>query len=323
MLDQEGFDQQEALGILGVNLIYGAARYADDPERLLGSLLDNLGRRRIEIDMVEFTGSAFGEVDNRLLSLRLVEFGLSQAAMFSASGEVMRPSELLYKRPVILQRGRFRPPTSVHSDIEKRAMERLAANPDVDADRIVSLLGISVSELRATVTDSGEDFLDRIEALTAGNHSVLVSNYTEYYLVAEYLARYSAAEIVLPVGIMNFVELFREERYSHLAGGLLEAMGRLMGQGVQIYVYPGLDPKTGERVELDGLELSAEVRTLFQYLLERGSVQGLKGLPDDMLSVGSDQVYAWIGEGDPRWEENVLPEVVRAIKAGNLFGYQG
>ena len=129
MLDQEGFDQQEALGILGVNLIYGAARYADDPERLLGSLLDNLGRRRIEIDMVEFTGSAFGEVDNRLLSLRLVEFGLSQAAMFSASGEVMRPSELLYKRPVILQRGRFRPPTSVHSDIEKRAMERLAANP--------------------------------------------------------------------------------------------------------------------------------------------------------------------------------------------------
>jgi hypothetical protein len=222
-----------------------------------------------------------------------------------------------------LQRGRFRPPTSVHSDIEKRAMERLAANPDVDADRIVSLLGISVSELRATVTDSGEDFLDRIEALTAGNHSVLVSNYTEYYLVAEYLARYSAAEIVLPVGIMNFVELFREERYSHLAGGLLEAMGRLMGQGVQIYVYPGLDPKTGERVELDGLELSAEVRTLFHYLLERGSVQGLEGLPDDMLSVGSDQVYAWIGEGDPRWEENVLPEVVRAIKAGNLFGYQG
>ena len=149
------------------------------------------------------------------------------------------------------------------------------------------------------------------------------SNYTEYYLVAEYLARYSAAEIALPVGIMNFVELFREERYSHLSGGLLEAMGRLMGQGVQIYVYPGLDPKTGERVELDGLELSAEVRTLFHYLLERGSVQGLEGLPDDMLSVGSDQVYAWIGEGDPRWEENVLPEVVRAIKAGNLFGYQG
>ena len=323
MLDQEGFDQQEALGILGVNLIYGAARYADDPERLLGSLLDDLGRRRIEIDMVEFTGSAFSEVDNRLLSLRLVEFGLSQAAMFSASGEVIRPSELLYKRPVILQRGRFRPPTSVHSDIEKRAKERLAADPNVDAGRIVSLLGISVSELRATVTDSDEDFLERIEALNAGNHSVLVSNYTEYYLVAEYLARYSAAEIALPVGIMNFVELFREGRYSDLSGGLLEAMGRLMGQGVQIYVYPGLDPQTGERVELDGLELSAEVHTLFQYLLERGSVQGLEGLPDEMLSVGSDQIYAWIGEGDPRWEENVLPGVVRAIKAGNLFGYQG
>jgi len=98
-------------------------------------------------------------------------------------------------------------------------------------------------------------------------------------------------------------------------------MGRLMGQGVQIYVYPGLDPQTGERVELDGLELSAEVHTLFQYLLERGSVQGLEGLPDEMLSVGSDQIYAWIGEGDPRWDENVLPGVVRAIKAGKLFGY--
>ena len=323
MLDQEGIDQQEALGILGVNLIYGASHYADDPEKLLGSLLDNLGRRRIEVDMIEFTGSAFSDVDNRLLSLRLVEFGLSRAAMFSASGEVMRPSEVLYKRPVVLQRGRFRPPTRVHADIENRAIERFAADSKNDARQIISLLEISVSELRATEEEAGEDFLDRIEALTAGNHSVLVSNYPEYYLVAQYLARYSAAEIALPVGVLNFFELMREERYSHLSGGLLEATGRLMGQGVRIYVYPGLDPETDERVELADLELPQEVRTLFQYLTERGTVQPLEGLPDDALRVRSDDIHQWIREGDPRWEDYVLPEVVRAIKVGKLFGYEG
>lgn len=321
MLDADGLAQQEALGILGVNLIYGAARHANNPEVLLGSLLDSLEQRRIEIDMVEFGGACFEHVDHRLLSLRLVEFGLSKAAMFSATGEVMRPSETLYKKPVILQRGRFRPPTRVHADIQARAVERFAADPEVDGDEIVSLLEISVTELRKTSNADATDFLDRIQALTAGNHSVLVSDYPEYYLVAEYLARYAATQIALPVGIANFKELIHEERYASLPGGLLEAMGRLFSTGVRLYVYPGLDSVTGERLELDSLGLPASVRKLFDYLMERGFVQPLEGLPDEMLRVRSDAVFQWICEGNARWEEHVLPDVAKAIRDARLFGY--
>ncbi len=321
MLDRDAFMQQEALGILGVNLIYGAARFSDRPEILLGSLLDNLGNGRIEIDMVEFVGHAFREVDHRLLSLRLVEFGLSRAAMFSATGEVLRPSEILYKRPVILQRGRFRPPTRVHSDIQRSAHEQFSSDPAVDSERIVSLLEISVKELREASSGSAEDFLDRIRALTAGNHSVLVSDYSEYYLVAEYLARYSATQIALPLGVLNFMELIREDRYSHLTGGLLEATGRLFGMGVRVYVYPGLDPTTGERIELPSLGLPSSVKTLFEYLLEREYVQPLAGLPDEALRVRSDEIYELLRSGDSRWEEHVEPDVVHAIRSGGLFGY--
>jgi hypothetical protein len=320
MLDPDGLSQQEALGILGVNLIYGAFRYFADPERLLASLLDNLGRERIEIDMIEFSGVAFEHVDHRLLSLRLVEAGLSHAAMFSANGEVLRPSDVLYKRPVILQRGRFRPPTRVHADIQQRALERFAADPEIDASRIVSLLEISVGEIRRAVARGEDDFLDRIEALTAGNHSVLVSDCPEYYLAAEYLARYSATQIALPIGVLNFGELIHERRYTHLPGGLLEATGRLMGQGVKVYVYPGIDPTSGGRLELETLEIPRSVRSLVTFLLERGSVQSLEGLPDEVLRVRSDDVHRWIREGDPRWEDYVLPEVARAIRAGGLFG---
>ncbi len=323
MLDRDGFMQQEALGILGVNLIYGAFKHYDKPEILLGSLLDNLGRNRIEIDMIEFNGRVFEGVDHRLLSLRLVEYGLSRAAMFSAKGEVLRPSEMLYKKPVILQRGRFRPPNLVHADIQRRAFERFAADPDIDERKIVSLLEISVDELRRTAEDGVQDFLDRLDALTASNQSVIVSDYPEYYLVAEYLARYAATQIALPVGLGNFLELMNEERYDRLPGGLLEATGRLMGQGVKVYVYPFVDSKTGQRLELDTIEFPESVRQLFGYLRDRGYVQPLEGLPNEALLVKSDDVYEWIRSGNPRWQDHVEPGVAEAIRKGRLFGYAG
>jgi hypothetical protein len=322
MLDREGLMQQEALGVLGVNLIYGASRLHSHPEALLSSLLDNLGAHRIEIDMVEFTGSAFTGVDHRLISLHLVRSGLSRAAMFSASGHVLRPSEILYKRPVLLQRGRFRPPTKVHADIQRKALERFCADTDVDETRVVSLLEISVRELEATQArgDESRDFLDRIEALTAGDQSVLVSDCDEYYRVAEYLARYSASHVALTLGVQNFYRLLSDE-HADLAGGLLEAMGRLFGERVRIYVYPELDPVSGERKCLETIALPDVVRTLFQYLLERGYVVGLDGLPDDQLRVRSDDVLAWIRGGDSRWEDFVGPKVTEAIKTRGLFGF--
>jgi len=100
MLDAFSVRQQEAVGLVGVNLIYGAFQWHQDPPALIRSLMDGLDRRRIEIDMIKFSGPAFSAVDNRLTSLQLVELGFTDAAMFTADGEVVQPSEVLHKRPI-------------------------------------------------------------------------------------------------------------------------------------------------------------------------------------------------------------------------------
>ena len=129
MLDHENALQQEALGIVGVNLIYGACFLHDQPERLLESLLDGLTTNRIEIDLIEFSGDAFRHVDNRVMSLRLVQLGLTGAAMFSAEGKVLQPSEVLYKKPVLVERGSFRPVTHVNVDMLECAVKRFSKEP--------------------------------------------------------------------------------------------------------------------------------------------------------------------------------------------------
>jgi hypothetical protein len=271
--------------------------------------------------MVEFSGEAFADVDHRVTSLRLVELGLCDAAMFSASGEVLRPSEALYKRPVVLQAGRFRPPTRVHADIQRRASERFAKDPAVDGDRVVSLLEISLDSLRRGGKIEIADFLDRVEALTAVSQSVLVTTYREHYQVAQYLLGYSATQIAFPIGILDLVELLHESRFAHLPGGLLEATGRLFALNTRIYVYPGLDPTNRQRLELDTIDVAPSVARLFEFLCERGVVQSIEGLPDDDLRIQSDDVLDLIQTGDPEWEAHVEPEIAEAIKSKGLFGY--
>ena len=124
MLDRETPREQETLGILGVNLIHGAFHLHGEPEQLIGSLLDDLSRERIEVDMIKFSGPRFAGVDNRLMSLQLVQQQLSDATMFTADGEVVIPGEVLYKKPVLVERGSFRPATKTTLDILDRARER-------------------------------------------------------------------------------------------------------------------------------------------------------------------------------------------------------
>lgn len=322
MFDRDALMQHEALGILGVNLVYGAARLSDRPNVLMASLLDNLSKGRIAIDTLEFSGEAFENIDHRLIGLSLVELGICNAAMFSADGEVQRPSEILYKRPVILQRGRFRPPTKVHADIQRRVREKLSADPTVDADQIVSLREINLKELRETADDPMEDFLERISALTAGNHSVLVSDSPDHYFVVDYLAGFGAQQIALPIGIIKFMDAIREEHFTNLRGGILEAVGRLIGLGGYFYVYPGIDPKSGRRIDLASCRLPGSISKLLDYLVEHEYVRPLDGLPDDKLRLGSDDVLAMMHSGGHDWESYVEPEVVTAIKSGGLFGYK-
>ncbi|MEB2346758.1 MAG: TonB-dependent receptor [Deltaproteobacteria bacterium] len=319
MLDPEAAQQQEALGIVGVNLVYGACFLHQDPERLLHSLLDALSPQRIEIDMIELSGARFRGVDNRVMSLRLVQLGLSGAAAFSADGSVVQPSELLHGRASLVLRGSFRPVMRVHVDMLRCALARFRR--DLAGEEPIVLLEMTMRNLLADGELDLRDFLDRADALAAIGHTVLISNDSEYFRLAAFLARYTRKRIGLVMGGNLLADLFDERWYENLEGGALEAFGRLFRNGLRIYVYPFRDAAgrltSAERVDLDG-----SFRLLHGYLLERGWITGLDGQDTSAARFHSREVFEAIRKGEEGWDEAVPEAVARRIRERGLFGWR-
>jgi len=322
MLDTENALQQEALGIIGVNLLYGAFFLHHEPELLIESLLDNLSTRRIEIDMIEFSGIAFRHVDNRVMSLRLVQLGLSNAAMFAANGEVLQPSEVLYKKPILVERGSFRPLTHVNLDMLNAAQQQFCKEPDVDADQVVCLAEITMRNLRANGDIDLRDFLARADTLAACGMTVLISDYFEYYRLAAYLSRYTKCKIGITMGAGSLHELFEDKYYTQLDGGILESFGRLFKNDLKLYIYPLLDQTRGELITVDNLAIAPEVRKLYEYLVEKGCIEQLHHHSPEHLLTFSREVLRMIQAGDPCWMEHVPTEVAQVIQERGCFGYK-
>jgi hypothetical protein len=323
MLDVENALQQEALGIVGVNLIYGACFLHQQPESLLRSLLDGLSTDRIEIDLIEFSGHAFSHLDNRVMSLRLVQLGLTGAAMFSADGKVLQPSEVLYKKPVLIERGRFRPVTYVNLDLAASALKTFESeSDDVAPGETVSIMEMTMRSLM----DGGEvdlsDFLSRADVLATTGHTVMISDYIEYHRLAAYLFRYTQRRIGLAMGAMNLRAIFDPAYYTRLDGGILESFGRLFKNNLKLFVYPYVDQQTKQLVTLDNIEIDPSVRQLYEYLVDQRCIVQLRDIDEKLLHIHSPEVLQQIGRRGSGWEQMVPPGVAQAIKSRKLFGYQ-
>ena len=322
MLDSANELQQEALGIVGVNLLYGAFFLHHKPEALLESLLDNLSTARIEVDMIEFSGIEFRHVDNRVMSLKLVQLGLSGAAMFGPSGEVLQPSEVLRKQPILVERGSFRPVTKINIDILKCARERFAAELGHEPKPIVELMEITMRNLLASGKIDLSDFLARADLLAAVGKTVLISDYFEYYRLGAYLARYTSEPIALAMGLSSVLDLFTEHYYDSLEGGILEAFGRLFTKDLRIYIYPLRDSATGQIRALDQAEIPDNLRGLLAHLVQRNRMKQLDNYDESLLHIFSRDVLRKIKEGDVNWEAMVPAEVADIIKRRRFFGYR-
>lgn len=321
MLDGENALQQEALGIVGVNLLHGAF-FKHEPEELLESLLDNLTTARIEIDMIEFSGIEFRHVDNRVMSLKLVQLGLSNAAMFAADGAVLQPSEILRKKAILVERGSFRPVNLVNLDMLRSAREQFLEQPAVDPNDVVEFAEITMRNLMADGSIDYRDFLARADTLGAAGKMVLISNYFEYYRLAAYLARYTSNKIGVTMGAASLRELFDAKYYTHLEGGILESFGRLFKNDLKVYVYPYLDPATGKLWTVQNLEVPPELRKLYGHLVDMGCIEQLGHFRQECLPIFSRDILKKIKDSDASWEAMVPPEVAELIKRRSLFGYR-
>jgi hypothetical protein len=322
MLDRENSLQQEALGIVGVNLLYAAFFLHHKPELTLESLLDNLTTDRIEIDMIEFSGIEFRHVDNRVMSLKLVQLGLTGAAMFGPSGEVLQPSEVLRKRPILVERGSFRPVTKVNIDMINCARRHFAAEPEVKQDQVVELMEITMRNLLATGKIDLSDFLARADVLAAAGKTVLISDYFEYYRLAAYLTRYTTEPIAVTMGISSLLDLFQEQYYEGLEGGILEAFGKLFTKDLRIYVYPLRDQATGLLTTVENLVMPGNMLSLYRHLVDRGRIKQLNNFSEDVLNIFSRDVLRRIKDEDASWEEMVPLEIADVIKRRHFFGYR-
>ena len=344
MWDKENILQQQALGIIGVSLIYGAFYYRDDPRQLISSLLDNLSADRIEVDMCQFSGPAFANVDNRLTSLHLVQCGLTNAVMFGPDGGVLQPSEILHRKAILVERGSFRPVTHVNVDMLRCACAQFVQEPLVKGKDFIVLMEITMHNLLSSGELDPKDFLSRVDLLADIGFTVLISNYSEYYRLTSYFRRYTNEMIGVTMGINNLLEIFNEKYYENLEGGILENFGRLFRQSVKLYIYPmrqdafdrylsngappahkTLDPTaelgTSVLITAKNLSVALHLRNLYDHLLENHDLECIVGFNPDILDIFSREVLSRIKAQDPSWETMVPTRVATAIKKRHLFGY--
>jgi hypothetical protein len=320
MLDDEAAQQQEALGVVGVNLLHAAFFQHHEPERLVESLLDQLTTGRIEIDLIEMKGIEFRGVDNRLLALKLVQLGLSGAAMFGPDRQVLQPSEVLRKKAILVERGSFRPPTVVNIDMLEAARASFESDPAVAGRDILMLTELTMANLRAggDVVDR-KDFLARADLLSACGMTVLISDFLAYHRLAAYLAWRTDGRIGMVMGVPSLLTLFDEATHADLPGGILEGFGRLLKNDLKLYVYPML--RDGEVVTVDTVRVGEDLQPLYDYLHRRGSFVALDDFKPDYLPILSRDVLKRIPAGDGTWEAQVPPEVCELIKKRGFFGY--
>lgn len=323
MHDNSHKGQQEALGILGVNLIYACYFHNHDLDEFLTTLVHRLPRERIEIDMLRFSGPDFDNVDNRIIALNLVKRGITDATMFDLSGNVLQPATALYKKNILLMRGRFRPVTKVHIDMIEKGKAEFLKEEGIDENNVSVVFELTLKDLTADGRISDKDFVDRAELLGTLGYTVMISNYLKHYKMVDYLSNLAKGHMMgVIVGIYNLQTIFDERYYDNLPGGLLEAFGRGFGHDVKMFVYPAHNVDSGELYHLGNFNIPVNLRGLLQYMKDNNKLAEIIDFDPSLLGILSDEVLSKIKAEASSWEDDVPYEVVKAIKFYELFGYR-
>ena len=312
-------EDQKTLGILGVNLIYGVLHYHQDPEKLLKSLMDKLSYDFLEIDMIDFSGPVFEQIDNRLMALKLVQLGMTHGAMFNAKGEIVHMADVLYKKAVLIERSRFNPPTLLNMNMLDCAQNKFLEEHDISEKDLIVISEMTLHNLRDGDDINAKDFLQRADILCALGKNVLISNMGEYYRLADYIFRCTQRPMGIALGIPTLSEIFNEKYYENLPGGILEAFGRLFKYELRLYVAPCLNEETDILTTTKTFEPAEHLKHLYSYLRDNKFISSLNTVNKDYLCIHSHEVLDEIKNGNKDWENKVPNEVKEVIRKGNLL----
>jgi len=320
MLDETNAEQCEALGILGVNLVYGAYNYFSDAKKLIDSLQDGIGTKRLEIDMINFSGPYFDQIDNRLINLHLIRSWCCRAVMFSPEGDSLVPASVLRKQNTLVIRGSFKPPTKVTVDMTAGAKQQFMQESDIDADNVNIITELSISQPGkgdGDVTDDA-DFLARVDLMNALGYTVLVSDYFRFFRLRSWLRRYNQNPLGIVFSVLDFDALFDERYYDGLEGGLLEGMGKLFSDNTYIYVYPSLID--GKLVTLENVEVKPEQKYLLKHLMDNGKMVAVENYKEENLHISSVATLDMIQSGNKAWKKCVPTDIEQLITETKMLG---
>lgn len=318
--ENDGIQQQNTIGMLGINLIYACFNYTASSEQFLLSLLDNLSADRVEVNMVSMSGPSFKTTDNRLLSVQLVKNGMTPVAMFDRNGEVCQPGDMIYKKDVMVLRGSFRPITYVGFDMLKEGYALLKKDQGFSKENTVVLCEMTINNLLDDGDFNERDFLDRVDLLNGMGQHVMITAFQEFFRLTSYLSyvKINSMKIVLSADTLSRV--FDHQYYEHLKGGLLEGMGRLFLNSLQLYVYPWLSAD-GKVISSEEISFTGNQELLYQYLKAENKILDIKKYKKDWLSIKSHIVLDMIRSDDREWEKMVPVYIAEHIKKRKLFGY--
>lgn len=322
MLDRDNAQQQEALGILGVNLIHACFHHADNHAVFVNALMEGLTTERIEVDMIRAHGGAF-KVDSRILSLELVKRKYCRVALFDEEGTVHLASDKLYKQNILVSRGSFRPPTLVNIDMLDTGLAKLKnslKSLNEDPEQSVALAEISMSKLVERGLVDNDDFLARVELLACLKRPVLLSSFENTYELNEYLTRVGKKQVAFVLGVYNVEQILEESRYQDHSGGMLGGLGALFGNNTHVYVYPAANEDVeGEMRELQTLKFESGLTPLIEYLKSSGKLTAIENANPKLASIWSRVVLDQIQNNISGWESMVPPEVATIVKKQKLF----
>ena len=313
--------QQESLGIMGVNLIYGAFYKHNEPLKLMKYLYDHIDNQSIEIDTINFSGPLFKDVDNRLISLELVRLGMTDAVVFDETGTNVLPAQVLYKKNILTLRGSYRPITKVNEEMFKKSLEAFLEEKGVKKENTIVLLEITLSNLRSTGDIDDSDYLDRAKLLCSLGHMVMISNFSEYYKLVKYLTRYTKKQLGLTMGVTNLIEIFDEKYYDGVKGGILEAFGNIFKNNMKIYLYPVLDKQKDTVIDSTNLKLEDNMKEFYKYFKVNDKIRDLE-FNKDYLNIFSKDVLKQIKNNTPGWEDKLPEGVSDLIIKKKMFGYK-
>ena len=315
--------QQETLGIMGVNLIYGCYYLNENPKRFIMSLYDNISNRQLEIDSINFYGPRFSHIDNRLMSLQLVKNGMTDAVIFGPDNNNILPSRILYKKNILTMRGSFRPVTKTNLDmLEKGKKNYYKSLSKAEQENTEILFEITLNNLKSSNEDgyiNEKDFLDRANILRSLGYNVLISNFSEYYKLVDYFHQFTKNQMGLIMGVNNFKEIFNEKYYSELSGGILEAFGKLFTRKLRIYLYPYKTNKT--LLNTSNIIVKDSLKDLYKYFKLNRRVVDIPNFDEKALDYHSREVLKMIRLKTEGWEDMLPDGVSKIIKENNLFGY--